>query len=139
MSQQEKNKEVVRKAIRAFNDRDLGLFFTYHTEDTTSHEVYFPEPLRGNEFREFLEEFMHAYPDAHIQTQNMAAEGNTVVVENVLTATFENDFGEVKATGRSYTAREAVFFELENEKIKAARIYLDQKSIEQQLGLYPGE
>lgn len=138
MSQQENNKEVVRKAIQAFNDRDLDLFFSFHTEDTTSHEVYFSEPLQRDEFRIFLVEFMQAYPDARINTQNMVADGNTVVVENVLTATFENDIGGVKATGRSYQAREAVFFELENGKIKAARIYLDQKSIDQQLGLYPG-
>jgi steroid delta-isomerase-like uncharacterized protein len=139
MSQEERNKEVVRNAIQAFNDRDLELFFSFHTEDTTSHEVFFPEPLQRDEFREFLATFMQAYPDAHIDTQNMVAQGNTVVVENVLTATFENDLGETKATGRSYTAKEAVFFELENEKIKAARIYLDQKSVEQQLGIYPGE
>jgi hypothetical protein len=31
--------------------------------------------------------------------------------------------------------REGVFFELEGGKIKAARIYLDQKTIEEQLGL----
>lgn len=134
MNQPDKNKEVVRNAIAAFNARDLDLFFSYHTEDTTSKEVYFEEPLGRDEFREFLEEFWYSYPDAHIDTKNMVAEGNTVVVENVLSATFENDFGDVEATGRSYTVNEAVFFELKGGKIKAARIYMDRKTIEEQLG-----
>ena len=135
MTREEQNKETVRSAIQALNDRDLDRFFSYHTEDTTSHEVYFPKPLQRDEFWEFLSEFLSAYPDAHINTQNMIAEGDAVGVENVMTATFANDFRGARATGRSYTVREGVFFELEGGKIKAARIYLDQKTIEEQLGL----
>lgn len=130
-----KNADTVRKAIDAFNRRDLDGFFSYHTPDTTSHEVYFPKPLGRDEFRSFLGRFLRAYPDARIETQSLVVEGDVVVVENVLTATFVNDLDEVRATGRAYRAREAVVFELEGGKIKAARIYLDQKSIEQQLGL----
>lgn len=134
-AREEHNAETVRRAIDAFNRRDLDAFFSYHTADTTSHEVFFPRPLRRDEFRSFLERFLHAYPNARIETQNLVVEGDVVVVENVLTATFVNDFGEARATGRAYVAREAVVFELADGKIKAARIYLDQKSIEQQLGL----
>jgi len=135
MTREEENKETVRNAVQALNDRDLDRFFSYHTEDTTSHEVYFPRPLQRDEFREFLGQFLQAYPDAHIETQNMVSEGNTVAIENVMTATFANDFRGVKATGRRYSVQEGVFFELEGGKIKAARIYLDQKTLEEQLGL----
>ena len=135
MTPGEQNKETVRSAIQALNDRDLDRFFSYHTEDTTSHEVYFPKPLQCDEFRAFLGEFLRAYPDAHIETQNMIAEGDTAAVENIMTATFTHDFRGVEATGRKYSVREGVFFELEGGKIKAARIYLDQKTIEEQLGL----
>jgi len=135
MTREEQNKETVRNAIRALNDRDLDRFFSYHTEDTTSHEVYYPEPLQRDEFREFLGEFLRAYPDTHIDTRNMIAEGNSVAVENIMTATFAHDFRGVKPTGRSYSVREGVFFEIEGGKIKTARIYLDQKTIDEQLGL----
>jgi sugar (pentulose or hexulose) kinase len=72
---------------------------------------------------------------ASVGTRNMIARGDTVAVENVMTATFVNDLRGVRATGRSFTTREAVFFEMEEGKIKAARIYQDQKSAEEQLGL----
>ena len=135
MSNEERNKQVVADAIAALNDRDLDRFFSLHTDDTTSHEVFFPAPLERAEFREFLGEFLRAYPDARIETHAMIAEGDTVAVENVLTATFSSRFRGQAPTGRSYTAREAVFFELVDGRIRAARIYLDQKSIEAQLGL----
>lgn len=135
MRREQENKEVVRKAIEAFNQRDLERFFSFHTNDTTSHEVYFESPLGREEFETFLGRFFVAFPDAHIDTRNMLAEGDTVVVENVLTGTFIGEFQGTRPTRRSYRSREAVVFELENGKIKTARIYQDQKSTEQQLGL----
>jgi steroid delta-isomerase-like uncharacterized protein len=134
----ERNKNVVRLAIQALNERDLDRFFSYHTEDTTSHEVYFPAPLGRQEFRAFLEEWLVAYPDAHIDTQTMTAEGDSVAVENVFSATFRRPFRGTAPTGRSFTIREGVFFELADGKIRRARIYLDQKTAEQQLGLGGG-
>lgn len=131
--------EVVRQAIQAFNERDLRRFFSLHTEDTTSHEVYFPEPLGRDAFRAFLEEFLEAYPDAKIETQNMVAQRNQVAIENVLRGTFMKPLKGMQPTGKSFTAREGVFFELKDGKIHRARIYLDQKSIEQQLGLKTGD
>lgn len=135
MTREQENKDVVRKAIAAFNARDLDGFFSFHTEDTTSHEVFFPEPLGRDEFRAFVQEFWHAYPNHRIETVNMIAEGDEVVVENVLTATFENELRGVKPTGRAYTTREAVVFDFVDHKIRAARIFLDQKTMEEQLGI----
>lgn len=135
MTHEEENKEVVRNAIAAFNSRDLDGFFSFHTHDTTSHEVFFPEPLGRDEFYAFVQEFWHAYPDHRIETVNMVCEGDTVVVENVLTGTFENELRGQRPTGRSYRTGEAVVFDLVNQKIRAARIYLDQKTMEEQLGI----
>lgn len=135
MSEQDRNKETVRKAIDAFNKQDLNLFWSYHTEDTTSWEVYFPEPLTKAQMTEFVPQLWHSYPDWKIETKNMIAMGNTVVVENVMTATFVNDSGSTKATGKTFSVRECVFFEMRDGKIKDVRVYLDRKSQEQQLGL----
>jgi C-1 hydroxylase len=135
MTKEEQNMRTVQQAIRALNDRDIERFLSHFTEDGTSHEVFFQDPLTLDEFRPFLEEWLNAYPDTHIDTRTMLAEGDAVVVENIVTGTFQNDLGEVKATGRSYTAREMVFFDMQNGKIKAERIYQDQKHIEEQLGI----
>jgi len=134
-TEQERNKEVCLKAIEAFNNLDLDLYWSYHTEDTTSHEVYFPEPISKAVMSKFVLEIWHSYPDWHIDTKNIFAYGDRVCVENVMTATFVNDHGDIKATGKSFTVREGVFFDMKDGKIQHVRIYLDRKSQEQQLGL----
>jgi steroid delta-isomerase-like uncharacterized protein len=134
-TREERNKATIRKALVAFNRQDLEAYWSFHTEDTTSHEVYFPEPLNKDEMSKFVPELWHSYPDWHIETKNMIAVGDMVAIENVMTATFVNDQGDVKATGKKFTVREGVIFEMENEKIKHVRVYLDRKSQEQQLGI----
>lgn len=134
-AKEEQNKEVVRKAIEAFNNRDLAAYWSYHTEDTTSHEVYFPEPLTKEEMSEFVPKLWESYPDWHIETMSITAEGDMVAVENIMTATFEKDFGDQKATGKSFEVREGVFFEMKDGLIHHVRIYLDQKTQEEQLGI----
>lgn len=134
-TREERNKETIRKALVAFNHQDLEGYWSYHTEDTTSHEVYFPEPLTKEEMSKFVPQLWHSYPDWHIETKNMIAVGDMVAIENVMTATFVNDQGDVKATGKKFIVREGVIFEMEDGKIKHVRVFLDRKSQEQQLGL----
>jgi steroid delta-isomerase-like uncharacterized protein len=132
---EERNKETVRKAIQAFNDQDLEAYWSYHTADTTSHEVYFPDPQTKEQMSEFIPQLWESYPDWYIDTKNMVAEGDMVAIENIMTATFEKDFGDTKATGKSFTVREGVFFQMKDGLIQHVRIYLDQKSQNEQLGI----
>lgn len=132
------NKAVVLRAIEAFNRQDLEAYWSCHTEDTTSHEVYFPNPLTKAEMSRFVPELWHAYPDWHIEPQTIVADGDMVAVENVMTATFEHDHGEIKATGRAFSVREGVFFQMKDGKIQHVRVYLDRKSQEEQVGVAPG-
>ena len=132
---EEHNKEVVRKAIDAFNRQDLDGYWACHTEDTTSHEVYFPEPLTKAEMTKFVPELWHAYPDWHIETKMMVAHGDMVAIENVMTGTFKRDHGKIKATGKSFNVREGVFFQMKDGQIQHVRVYLDRRSQDEQLGL----
>ena len=133
-TKEEKNKETVLKAIDAFNKQDLELYWSYHTEDTTSHEVYFPQPQTKAEMSIFVPQLWHSYPDWRIDTKTIIAEGDMVAVENIMTATFKHDFGDQKATGRFFSLREGVFFEMKDGKIWHVRVYLDRRTQEEQLG-----
>lgn len=132
---EERNKEVVRKAIDAFNRQDLEGYWACHTEDTTSHEVYFSNPLTKAEMSKFVPELWHSYPDWRIETKMMVAEGDMVAIENVMTATFKRDHAGVKATGKSFNVREGVFFQMKDGKIQHVRVYLDRRSQDEQLGI----
>ena len=129
----EQKKEVVRKAIEAFNHRDLDLYLSYHTEDATSWEVYFDKPLDIKESTEYIPDYWHAFPDAKVDPQAMYVSGDMVIVENVVSGTFVNEFLGQKPTGKRFEQPEGVFFELRDGKIGAVRIYMDRKTQEEQL------
>lgn len=131
----EQKKQVVKKTIEAFNKRDLDLYLSYHTDDATSWEVYFDKPLGIKESLEFVPNYWRAFPDAKVETQAMFVSGDMVIVENIVTGTFVNEFLGQKPTGKRFEQREGVFFELRDGKIAAVRIYLDRKTQEEQLGI----
>lgn len=135
MTKEEQNMQAVLEAIEALNNRDIEKFLDAYTEDCLFREVGFPEPLSKKEFVELLEEWLKAYPDVKVENQRINAEGDKVAVENIMSATFMNDLGGVKATGKPYTAREAVFFDMEDGKIKYERVYLDQLHVDEQVGI----
>lgn len=134
MTKEEQNIQAVKEAIEALNNGEIEKFLSYYTEDCKFQEVGFPEPLTKKEFKVLLDEWWNAYPDVKVDTQRINAEGDKVSVENVMSATFVNDLGGVKATGKFYQTREAVFFDMENGKIKYERVYLDQLHVDEQVG-----
>jgi steroid delta-isomerase-like uncharacterized protein len=136
MSQKEENnKQVVLNAISVFNKRDLPAYIACHTKDATVWETFFPEPISMEESVKFVPQYWNAFPDVKIDTKNIMCVGNTVVVENIVSGTFKNDFLNNKATNNTFKQREAVFFDIENGKIKMQRVYMDQKALEQQQGI----
>jgi steroid delta-isomerase-like uncharacterized protein len=134
-AKEEMNKETVRKAIEAFNMRDLEAYWDCHTEDTTYHEVYFTEPQTKEQMSKFMLDLWDSYPDWIIENKQMIACGDKVAIENEMSATFENDQGDLKATGKKFIIWEGVFFDMKDGKIQHMRMYMDRKSQEQQLGL----
>ena len=134
-AREEKNMETVRKAIEAFNQRDLEAYWDCHTQDTTYHEVYFTEPQTKDQMSRFMLDLWDSYPDWIIKNKNMIASGDKVAIENEMSATFENDQGELKATGKKFVVWEGVFFDMKDGKIQHMRMYMNRKSQEQQLGL----
>ncbi|MCC6147576.1 MAG: ester cyclase [Anaerolineaceae bacterium] len=131
----EQKKEIVRKTIEAFNRRDLALYLSYHTPDATSWEVYFEKPLDIQASSEYIPNYWRAFPDAKVDPQVMYVSGDTVIVENIVSGTFTNEFLGQKPTGKRFEQGEGVFFELKDGKIKAVRIYMDRKTQEEQLGI----
>ncbi len=133
--QEENNKKVVLKAIEFFNNRDLPGYIACHTKDATVWETFFPEPISMEESVKFVPQYWNAFPDAFIDTKNIMCNGNTVAVENVVSGTFKNDFLNDKATNNTFKQREAVFFDIEDGKIRMQRVYMDQKALEKQQGI----
>ncbi len=90
-------------------------------------------------FREYLETFKRAMPDARATIEQTVESGETVAVEGRFTAThtgpLATDDGDVEPTGATVDLRFADFSRVRDGRIVAYHTYYDQLGLLTQLGL----
>lgn len=94
-------KEPVRRMIEeGFNEGDFELADELVAEDFVLHAAAQGEPIRGPDgMKAFLETYKTAFPDAHIEIEELVAEGETVVVRWTATGTHDGDLMGIEPTG----------------------------------------
>ena len=117
-------------AVAAFSDE-------LETIDPGLGTVHGIEP-----FREYLETFKRAMPDARAVIEQQYEAGNNVIVEGRFVGThtgpLAGDDGDVEPTGASVDLRFADFSRVEDGKIASYHTYYDQVGLLTQLGLMEG-
>ena len=117
-------------AVAAFSDE-------LETIDPGMGTVHGIEP-----FREYLETFKRAMPDARAVIEREYEAGDTVIVEGRFVGThtgpLAGDDGDIGPTGASVDLRFADFSRVEDGKIVSYHTYYDQVGLLTQLGLMEG-
>ncbi len=93
-------------------------------------------------FREYLETFKRAMPDARVIIEQRYESGDTVIVEGRFVGThtgpLAGDDGDIDPTGKAVDLRFADFSRLSDGKIASYHTYYDQVGLLTQLGLLDG-
>ena len=93
-------------------------------------------------FREYLETFKRAMPDARAIIEQQYTSGDTVIVEGRFVGTHTGplggDDGDIEPTGKAVDLRFADFSRVSNGKIASYHTYYDQVGFLTQLGLMDG-
>jgi predicted ester cyclase len=79
-----------------------------------------PLPLDVTGAQALKEVFMrlhHAYPDLHVASEDLIAEGDKVVSRNVVTGTHKGEYLGIAPTGKSVTYNEIFIFRFVNGRI----------------------
>ncbi|MDX3241820.1 ester cyclase [Streptomyces sp. ME18-1-4] len=134
------NETLVRDLFRAWNDRDYESIAGSVAEDCTLVEEGSGRTLQGPKgFTQLARAMFDAMPDGRFTLDHLTSQGDTVVVEYTGSGTQTGDLvlhaGTVPATGRQVTVHACDIYEVENNKIKEGRVYLDTGAIMSQLGL----
>ena len=82
-----------------------------------------------------LREFSTAFPDWHVEVENLITVGRHVVVEWHTTGTFDRPFRGREPNGRRFSRRGCAVAEVERGQIVRYRDYYDRASLFAQLGL----
>lgn len=86
-------------------------------------------------FKAMAAGFRTAFPDAHIEIEDMVAKDDKVVTWAVFTGTHTGPLGEIPPTGRHVQVKDVDLWRLETGKIVEARAHFDQLGVMQQLGV----
>ena len=130
----EENKELVRRYLNAFNDKDRETLAECVDDDIVEHGPH--EEIRGIE--EFLAnpwENLQAFPDYEGTTDTILAEGDTVAVRYTVSGTHEGDYYGIQATGNYVTWTGLAMYRIEYDQIVEIWLEEDRLGLLEQLGV----
>lgn len=121
------------------NAGKVGVAVESFAEDALDHDPA-PDQGPGREgFKQFFEGLTGAFPDAHIEPEQMVADDNSVSIAYTLTGTHEGDFNGVAPTGKKIEVRGVQIGRFENGKIVERWGSSDELGILKQLGAAPSD
>ena len=119
----EENKELVRRYLKAFNDRDHDTLSEVLAEDVVEHGV--SDELRGLEdIMDFLDTHFEIFPDYTGSTEAVIAEGDTVVVRYSASGTHTGEYQGIDPTGHTVEWTGVGIYRVEDDEI--ADIWLEE-------------
>ena len=131
----ERMKERVRTAIGAINDGDKETLRNLVADDVVIHGQGGQE-IQGAETVVAATVDNEAFPDAHLEIEEMVAEGNTVSVRMTFTGTHEGNMHGVPPTGEGIEIRVMSMYRAEDGQLVEGWFVEDDADTLQQLGLW---
>ena len=98
----EENKTLSRRVLEeVFSAGNLDVVDEIYSEEHVHHDPAMPEEGHGREhFKEFASMYRSAFPDVHVEIEDMIAEGDRVATRWVASGTHEGDLMGISPTGR---------------------------------------
>ena len=84
---------------------------------------------------QMLDHFYHQAFNAHAELTNLIAADGRAMIEGYVVGKHTGEFAETPATGKDVRVPIAVVYDLEDDQIKRARVYLLVNVLFQQLGV----
>lgn len=122
-SPDEPNHELVRRYLKAFNDRDQDTMSELLAEDVVEHGIH--ETLHGvDEIFDFLRAHFETFPDYSGTTDAVIAEADLVAVRYTASGTHTGEYHDVEPTGHTVEWTGMAMYRIENGRV--AEIWLEE-------------
>ena len=134
-------RSIVDRHYEGFNRHDLDLAVLMLTDDIESTLPGAPTMKGIEPFKQYVNVFLTAAPDAHIAGRRYLESGDTIVVEGAFSGTHTGPLmtpmGVVPPSGRHFEFMFCDIFQARGGKAYNHRVYFDQADFMMQLGLMP--
>jgi steroid delta-isomerase-like uncharacterized protein len=132
----EENKALVRRMTEKFwNTGNMDVVDTYFTRDFVSHGATGDMDLDA--FKASAEAYFGGFPDLHITTDDLIAEGDQVVKRWTAHVTHKGEYMGMPATGNEITVTGFEAFRIARGKICESWVSMDALALLQGIGAIP--
>jgi len=137
MANGESNKATLRRVFeQGLNDNDEAVFDEVVAPSYVNHDL--PAPAPGPEgFKQVLRQFRAAFPDMHVEIEQMVSEGDRVCTRGRFSGTHQGEFMGVAASGKRFEVGYIDIWRLEDGKAVENWVQIDMLGLMQQLGAVP--
>lgn len=133
----ERNKAIAREtAERLFNRGDLSAADELITAGAIDHCEPAGTDCRQH-FRQVVTMLRGAFPDLHIEIEDMLAEGDSVAVRMMMTGTHEGPFMGIPPTGKQFAVEQMRIMRFRDGMMTDSWAVIDWLGWRQQLGALP--
>jgi steroid delta-isomerase-like uncharacterized protein len=130
------NRDFARQAIAAINAHNIESYLQHIDDSYVAESETLPGPVHGREgARQMLQTMFQAFPDLHLEVEQLLASGDHVISRVLLTGTQKGNFAGIAPTNKKVSWHACNFVELKNGKAIKSRIYADNVSLFRQLGV----
>jgi steroid delta-isomerase-like uncharacterized protein len=137
-AEEQKNKQVVRQYIEAFNRQDTERLGQLVSSTNQSFQFSGMHPsMDWNRTKQCFAAFWSAFPDLNAKIEEMVAEGDKVAIRVINTGTHKGGFQGVLPTGKKVSFGGRDFITLRDGKIIEQRASVDMMELMQQIGAIP--
>jgi steroid delta-isomerase-like uncharacterized protein len=138
LAEEQKNKQVVRQYIEAFNRQDTERLSQLVSSTNQSFQFSgMHSSMDWNRTKQFFAAFWTAFPDLSAKIEEMVAEGDKVAIRVINTGTHKGDFQGIPPTGKQVSFEGRDFVTLRDGKIVEQRAGVDMMELMQQIGAIP--
>ena len=131
-TQEDANKDLVRRYLNAFNDGDRDTLADLLAEDVVEHGIH--DELHGPDaILEFLQRHFDVFSDYTGDTKAMVAEDDTVVVRYSVSGTHDGEYQGVDPTGNRAEWTGMAMYRIEDDRIAEVWLEEDRLALLEQL------
>jgi predicted ester cyclase len=131
------NIQFAEKQVAALNARDFDGYLSRIDNSYVGHSELAPGPIRGPEgVQQNLETIFKAFPDLRLEIEQILPSGDFVVSRSRATATHKGTYAGIAPTNKSIAFHICSVTEIRNGKAIQSRLYADNATLFQQLGVF---
>jgi steroid delta-isomerase-like uncharacterized protein len=135
----DENKAVVQRLLDAINDGNLDELPQVVAADVVDHNaVIFMQPEGPGGVQEGVRMLLQGFPDLHLATQELIAEGDRVAARFVMSGTNTGDYRGLPApTQQPFQSEAIAILRIADGKVAEVRGTADRLGMLTQLGILP--